>query len=76
LPRVQKEKEELVEKAKSDLKMSERKLEEEKANLERSDPESVASSLTVWIQEEGQEPKAIANAVLTDKRRLRRRKSR
>jgi hypothetical protein len=41
-----KEKEALVEKAKSDLKMSERKLEEEKANLERSDPESVASSLT------------------------------
>lgn len=46
LAKSTKEKEELVEKAKSDLKMSERKLEEEKANLERSDPESVASSLT------------------------------
>jgi hypothetical protein len=46
LSKVTKEKEELVEKAKSDLAMTERKIEEEKANVERSDPESVASSLT------------------------------
>lgn len=42
-----KEKEEAVEKARSDLEVKERKLEEEKAVLEgRSDPESVTSSLT------------------------------
>jgi hypothetical protein len=41
------EKEEAVEKAKSDLEVKERKLEEDKALLEgRSDPESVTSSLT------------------------------
>lgn len=41
------EKEEAVEKAKSDLEVKERKLEEDKALLEgRSDPESVMSSLT------------------------------
>ena len=32
--------------AKTELEMTERKLEEEKANFDRSDPESVASSLT------------------------------
>ena len=46
LAKSTKEKEELVEKAKTDLEMSERKLEEDKASQERSDFESVASSLT------------------------------
>mmetsp|Transcript_25514 Transcript_25514/g.42433 ORF Transcript_25514/g.42433 Transcript_25514/m.42433 type:complete len:777 (-) Transcript_25514:101-2431(-) len=42
-----KEKEEAVEKAKEELEMKERKLEEDKADLEsRSDPESVTSSLS------------------------------
>jgi hypothetical protein len=45
LAKATKEKEELVNKAKTELEMTERKLEEEKANVERSDPESVASSL-------------------------------
>ena len=47
LIKVTKEKEEAVNKAKSDLQMKERKVEEEKALQEsRSDPESVMSSLT------------------------------
>lgn len=47
LMKTNKEKEAAVEKAKSDLEMKERKLEEDKAlNEARSDPESVASSLT------------------------------
>lgn len=47
LVKTTEEKEEAVEKAKSDLEVKERKLEEDKALLEgRSDPESVTSSLT------------------------------
>jgi hypothetical protein len=46
LAQATKEKEELVKKAKTKLEMTERKIEEEKATVERSDPESVASSLT------------------------------
>lgn len=48
------EKEEAVEKAKSDLEVKERKLEEDKAFLEgRSDPESVTSSLTASSGDSG-----------------------
>ena len=47
LVKTTEEKEEAVEKAKSDLEVKERKLEEDKALLEgRSDPESVTSTLT------------------------------
>ena len=54
LIKVTKEKEEAVNKAKSDLQMKERKVEEEKALQEsRSDPESVMSSLTASTGDSG-----------------------
>ena len=46
LMKTTKEKEDAVEKARNELEMKKRKLEEEKANESRSDPESVTSSLT------------------------------
>jgi len=58
------EKEEAVEKAKADLEVKERKLEEDKALLEgRSDPESVTSSLTAYTAGSGKGGEANANEV-------------
>lgn len=58
------EKEEAVEKAKSDLEVKERKLEEDKALLEgRSDPESVTSSLTASSEGSGGNANAAFAAV-------------
>lgn len=73
--KVTKEKEEAVNKAKADLQVKERKVEEDKALQEsRSDPESVMSSLTSSTGESGNSGSHNAKKISSDESGQRKRK--
>ena len=72
LMKTTKEKEDAVEKARNELEMKKRKLEEEKANESRSDPESVTSSLTGSTGRSDDDDNGRKNAGIPDRKRKRR----